>query len=36
MENPFIFGMQTDGYVIYSNRYELEDPFFKEWILRSM
>ena len=25
--------LQKDGYVIYSNRYELEDPFFKEWIL---
>ena len=25
--------LQKDGYIIYSNRYELEDPFFKEWIL---
>ena len=25
--------LQKDGYVIYSDRYELEDPFFKEWIL---
>ena len=28
--------LQKDGYVIYSDRYELEDPFFKEWILRGM
>ena len=27
--------LQKDGYVIYSNRYELEDPFFKEWIIRN-
>ena len=26
--------MQKDGYVIYSDHYEIEDPFFKEWILR--
>lgn len=26
--------MQKDGYVIYSDRYEIEDPFFREWILR--
>ena len=25
--------LQKDGYVIYSDRYELEDPFFKEWII---
>ena len=25
--------MQKDGYVIYSDHYELEDPFFREWIL---
>lgn len=24
--------LQTDGYVIYSDKYEIEDPFFKEWI----
>ena len=24
--------LQKDGYVIYSNRYEIEDPFFREWI----
>ena len=24
--------LQKDGYVIYSDHYELEDPFFKEWI----
>ena len=28
--------MQKDGYVIYSDHYEIEDPFFKEWILREM
>ena len=27
--------LQKDGYVIYSDRYEIEDPFFKEWIIRS-
>ncbi len=26
--------MQKDGYVIYSDRYEIEDPFFREWIVR--
>ena len=26
--------MQKDGFVIYSNHYEVEDPFFREWILR--
>ena len=26
--------MQKDGYVIYSNHYEMEDPFFREWIVR--
>lgn len=26
--------LQKDGYVIYSDRYEIEDPFFKEWISR--
>jgi hypothetical protein len=26
--------MQKDGYVIYSDRYEMEDPFFREWIER--
>ena len=25
--------LQKDGYVIYSDRYEMEDPFFREWIL---
>ena len=25
--------MQKQGLVIYSNRYEIEDPFFKKWIL---
>ena len=28
--------MQKDGYVIYSDRYEIEDPFFKQWILEGM
>ena len=28
--------LQKDGYVIYSDRYEIEDPFFKEWILRGI
>lgn len=27
--------LQKDGYVIYSDRYEMEDPFFREWILAS-
>ena len=27
--------LQKDGYVIYSDHYEIEDPFFKEWILKS-
>jgi len=25
--------LQKDGFVIYTNRYEMEDPFFKKWIL---
>ena len=25
--------LQRDGYVIYSDRYEPEDPFFREWIM---
>lgn len=28
--------LQKDGSVIYSDRYELEDPFFKEWLLKNM
>lgn len=28
--------LQKDGYVIYSDHYELEDPFFKQWILEAM
>jgi len=28
--------LQRDGYVIYSDRYEIADPFFSEWILRMM
>jgi hypothetical protein len=28
--------LQKDGYVIYSDRYEIEDPFFKAWILSYM
>ncbi len=27
--------MQKDGYVIYTDRYEIEDPFFREWIIVS-
>ena len=27
--------LQKDGYVIYTDHYELEDPFFKEWIITS-
>ena len=27
--------LQQDGYVIYSDHYELEDPFFRKWILAS-
>lgn len=27
--------LQKDGYVIYSNHYEIEDPFFREWIIAS-
>ena len=25
--------LQKDGYVIYSDRYELEDPFYRKWIV---
>ncbi len=25
--------LQKDGYVIYSDRYEMEDPFYRQWIL---
>jgi hypothetical protein len=28
--------LKKDGYVIYSDHYEIEDPFFKEWILRGI
>lgn len=28
--------LQKDGYVIYADRYELEDPFFKQWIVNEM
>lgn len=28
--------LQKDGYVIYSDRYEIEDPFFRQWILEGM
>jgi hypothetical protein len=28
--------LQKDGFVIYTDRYELEDPFFKQWILSEM
>ncbi|MBO6216793.1 MAG: hypothetical protein J6N73_04000 [Prevotella sp.] len=26
--------LQKEGYIIYSERYEIEDPFFKEWIIK--
>ena len=26
--------MQKDGFVIYSDKYEIEDPFFRQWILQ--
>ena len=26
--------LQKDGYVIYSDHYEMEDPFFREWIVQ--
>jgi len=26
--------LQKDGYVIYSDHYELEDPFYRQWIIR--
>ena len=25
--------LQKDGYVIYTNRYEIEDPFYRQWII---
>ena len=28
--------LQREGYIIYTESYELEDPFFKEWILKEM
>ncbi len=28
--------LQKDGYVIYSDHYELEDPFYRQWILRQL
>ncbi|MBO4488125.1 MAG: ATP-binding protein [Bacteroidales bacterium] len=28
--------LQKDGYVIYSDHYELEDPFFRQWIVEAM
>ena len=28
--------LQKDGYVIYSDRYELEDPFYRQWILTQL
>lgn len=27
--------LQKEGYVIYSDHYELEDPFYKQWLLRA-
>jgi hypothetical protein len=26
--------LQREGYVVYTASYELEDPFFREWILK--
>ena len=28
--------LQKSGYVVYNNRYEIEDPFYKQWIIREM
>ncbi|HBH08262.1 MAG TPA: hypothetical protein DDX40_02515 [Rikenellaceae bacterium] len=28
--------LQKDGYVMYSDHYELEDPFYRQWILRQL
>ena len=28
--------LQKDGYVIYTDRYEMEDPFFRQWIVEEM
>jgi Predicted ATPase (AAA+ superfamily) len=28
--------LQKEGYVIYSDHYEIEDPFFREWIIKGM
>lgn len=28
--------LQKDGYVVYSDQYEIEDPFFRQWILEGM
>ena len=28
--------LQKEGYVIYSDRYEMEDPFFRQWVLDEM
>ncbi len=28
--------LQKEGYVIYSDRYELEDPFYRQWILEQL
>ena len=28
--------LQKEGYVIYSDRYEIEDPFFREWIIKGL
>lgn len=28
--------LQKEGYVIYADGYELEDPFFKEWVMQEM
>ena len=28
--------LQKDGYVIYTNHYEIEDPFYRQWIMDEM
>ena len=28
--------LQKDGYVIYSDRYEIEDPFYRQWIRKGV
>lgn len=28
--------LQKDGYVIYTDQYEIEDPFYKQWIINGI